>query len=203
MIGLLWLISLLTVATEAQPVSLAIVVQGNPETLRHADETQAALQNLLSRARPGDEFFSVLALDEPKLLADFTASPAGIGAGLAQVGKPRHNHLYDAMEFALRHLESAHNARRAVLVIASGEDVASRWKPAELVARMERGPVPLFVVSLIARYRDDLAPTWFELTRLARRSGGDWWEPGSFGKLDDTLKQVDFHRPSPARLSKP
>ena len=156
---LLWLIAMLTITAAAQPVSLAIVVQGNPDTLRHADETQAALQDLLSSARPGDEFFSVLALDEPKLLADFTTSPAQIGAGLLQAQAPRHNHLYDAMEFALRHLESAHNSQRAVLVIVSGEDVASRVKPNVLAAQIDHGPIPVFVVSLIPRYPDDFVPT--------------------------------------------
>jgi len=200
---LLWLVVMIATAASAQPVSLAIVVQGNPDTLRHADETQAALQDLLSRARPGDEFFSVLALDEPKLLADFTSSPAQIGAGLLQAQAPRHNHLYDAMEFALRHLEAAHNSQRAVLVIVSGEDVASRVKPNLLAAQIDHGPIPVFVVSLIPRYPDDFVPTWFELTRLATRSGGDWWELASYRKLGATLKRVDFHRRTTARVQKP
>lgn len=201
--ALLMVLALFASQAGGQPVSLAIVVQANPDTLRHADETQAALQHLLQGARPGDEFFTVLALDEPKLLVDFTTSPAMLGAGLAQSRPPRHNHLYDAMDYALRHLESAHNQRRALLVIASGEDVASRLKPKALAARINAGPVPLFLVSLIPRYPDDFAPTWFELTRMARRSGGNWWELASFRKLADTLKKIDFHRRSAARRGKP
>ena len=200
---LLMALAFCAATANAQPVSLAIVVQASPDTLRHADETQAALRDLLLRARPGDEFFSVLALDEPKLLADFTADPARIGVGLERTPAPRHNHLYDAMEFALRHLETARNPKRALLVIVSREDVASRLKPKALATQLHAGPVPLFVVSLIPRYPDDFVPTWFELTRMAARSGGDWWETASCRKLADTLRRVDFHRRGVVRNGKP
>jgi hypothetical protein len=196
---LLAVLALFAAAAGAQPVSLAIVVQGNRDTLRHADVTRAALSGLLQGARPGDEFLSVLALDEPKLLSDFTASADRIGEGLAAVRAAKSTRLYDAMEFALRRLEGAQNQRRALLVIVSGEDVASRTKPKAVAEQMSRGSVELFVISLIPRYRDDLAPTWFDLVRMARKSGGDWWEPASFRRLEETARRINLHRGEPKK----
>lgn len=172
------------------PVSVGIVLQPTPYLLQHVAEVQSALRAFLEQMRPGDEAFTVNSLERPVLGVGFTADPGAVVSSVSLPEARRRSHLYDGMEFALRYLENARNANRALLVIFSNDDVASDIPAKTVRAKILSAHIPTYVVSLYGRTPDDFAPTQFELTRVAIDSGGDIWEVMRPSRLPGIMAEV-------------
>ncbi|GEM_PF-6774403 len=178
---------------DREPVSVAIVVQGSRDMARNLVETQRALRSFLRHAQPGDEFFTVKGLEQPALGTGFTSDVDAIVSSIAMPDGTKRPMLFDAVEFALRYLKHARHSDRAVLVLMANEDVASTVKVKAMAPRVLAQHIPVYVASMYRRYANDLAPTFFEMLRLAEQSGGDMWEVYRFSDLDTTLAGVNFH----------
>lgn len=157
-------------------ISVGVVLQPTKYLQQHVADVQAALRAFLNQVRPGDELFTVNSLERPALGVGFTSDPGAIVSSVSLPETKRRSHLYDGIDFALQYLENARNPNRALLVVFSGDDVASETQARTVKARILAAHIPTYVVSLYPRTPDDFAPTLYELTRVAIDSGGDIWE---------------------------
>ena len=109
------------------------------------DTARLAAKAFWQSANTEDEAFLVVFSDRPELQVDFTSDFAEIQNGLLFAAAKGKTALIDAIHLAMRHLKSAHNSRRALLVITDGGDNNSRFSKGELLRfarEAKRPPAP-------------------------------------------------------------
>ncbi len=84
--------------------------------------------------------------------------------------------LYDAIAFALQHLQSGRNERKALVVISDGGDNCSKHSFNNLMRLIEESRVTIFTVGIFDSDEPDHNP--HVLKRIAGVSGGESFIPG-------------------------
>ena len=90
--------------------------------------------------------------------------------------------VYDAVAYSLRHLESAHQAKRTLIVVSDGADNASKTTLDELMKMIEASRATIYAVGLYDPEERDVNPK--VMKRIAAVSGGEFFEPA---KSEDVL----------------
>jgi VWFA-related protein len=90
--------------------------------------------------------------------------------------------LYDAIAYALKHLEYAHREKRTLIVVSDGGDNASTTTFPELMKMIEACRATIYTVGLYEPGDRDANPN--VMRKIAAVSGGEFFEPE---KLDDVL----------------
>ena len=178
---------------EDLPVTVGLVVDNSGSMLRKRPEVITAGLAFAKDSNPRDEFFVinfnnsvVRGLPERTL---FTDDLKALRAAL-YYGQPQgQTALYDAVAYALKHLEVSHQERRALIVVSDGGDNVSRTPLRELMRLIEASRATIYTVGLFDPEANDLNPR--VLRRFANASGGQYFEPA----LDEML-------PVFARISK-
>ena len=126
---------------EDLPVTVGLVVDNSGSMLRKRPEVITAGLAFAKESNPRDEFFVinfnnsvVRGLPERTL---FTDDLNALRAAL-YYGQPQgQTALYDAVAYALKHLELRHQERRALIVVSDGGDNVSRTPLGELLRLIE------------------------------------------------------------------
>jgi Ca-activated chloride channel homolog len=161
------------------PVTVGLVVDNSGSMLRKRAEVISAGLAFARESNPNDRFFVinfnnsvVRGLPERTLFTDnlqqlrnalFFGQPKGQTA------------LYDAVAYALRHLEFSHQERRALIVVSDGGDNVSQTSFRELMHFIEASRATIYTVGLFDPEANDLNPG--VLRRLAGISGGEYFQP--------------------------
>jgi Ca-activated chloride channel family protein len=90
--------------------------------------------------------------------------------------------LYDAVAYALRHLEYSHQEKRTLIVVSDGGDNVSTATFPVLMQLIEASRATIYTVGLYDSQDRDLNPT--VLRKMANVSGGEFFEPE---KLQDVI----------------
>jgi Mg-chelatase subunit ChlD len=114
------------VAGNNDAVSIGIVVDESSAMRTDALTVKQAVDRLVKPMRDDDEAFVVTARDKPELVQDFTSDPEEINRQLNHLKMKGKTPLFDSIMTALNHLDDASNDRKALVVLASGDDDASR-----------------------------------------------------------------------------
>ena len=83
--------------------------------------------------------------------------------------------LYDAVAYALKHLEYSHRDKRTLIVVSDGGDNVSQTSFPELLKMVQASRVTIYTVGLYDPEDHDLNPG--VLRKLASISGGEFFEP--------------------------
>ena len=165
--------------SEDLPVTVGLVVDNSGSMLRKRPEVVTAGLAFAKESNPRDEFFVinfnnsvVRGLPERTL---FTDDLQALRAAL-YFGQPQgQTALYDAVAYALKHLEFSHRERRALIVVSDGGDNVSRTPLHELMRLIEASRATVYTVGLFDPEANDLNPR--VLRRFASASGGQYFEP--------------------------
>jgi VWFA-related protein len=161
------------------PVTVGLVVDnsGSMETKR----PQVILAGLAfaKESNPKDEFFvinfnnSVTRGLPPDMM--FTDNLQILRNAL-YFGQPKgQTALYDAVAYALRHLEYGHRDKRTLIVVSDGGDNDSSISFTELMKIIESSRATIYTVGLLDPENRDLNPG--VLRKMASVSGGQFFEP--------------------------
>jgi Ca-activated chloride channel homolog len=174
------------------PVTIGLVVD-NSGSMRskRADIVLAGLA-FAKQSNPQDEFFvvnfnnavvrglpsRVLFTDDLQMLrgALYYGEPAGQTA------------LYDAIAYALKHLESSHRDKRTLIVVSDGGDNVSHLRLAELVKVIEASRATVYTIGLYDPFSNDLNPG--ALQKISKISGGQFFEPRSLSDVVPVFERI-------------
>jgi VWFA-related protein len=165
------------------PVTVGLVVDNSGSMSRKRPEVVMAGLAFARQSNARDEFFvinfnnSVMrGLPEKMLFTDDLQALRGA----LYLGQPKgQTALYDAIAYALKHLEFSHQDRRALVVVSDGGDNVSHIKLPELMRLIEASRATIYTIGLFDPQANDLNPR--VLRRFASVSGGEYFQPA----LDD------------------
>lgn len=163
------------------PVTVGLVVDnsGSMETKR----SQVILAGLAfaKESNPKDEFFvinfnnSVTRGLPPDMM--FTDNLQILRKALYFGQAKGQTALYDAVAYALSHLEYGHRDKRTLIVVSDGGDNASAISFADLMRIIESSRATIYTIGLLDPENRDLNPG--VLRKMAAVSGGQFFEPAA------------------------
>ena len=96
--------------------------------------------------------------------------------------------MYDAIAFALGHLESGRRDKRTLVVVTDGGDNCSKHNFKELTKLIEESRATIYTVGIFDPEDPDRNPG--VLKRIASISGGECFLPGEFNEIVPICKQI-------------
>ncbi|MDR3702674.1 MAG: VWA domain-containing protein [Candidatus Sulfopaludibacter sp.] len=179
---------------EDAPLSVGIVFDASGSMAGKLAKAREAVQELLKRANPEDEFFLVTFSGTAKVAVPFTGNAGDIAARLMFADSGGKTALLDAIYLGLHYMKNAGNARRALLVISDGGENDSRYSERELRAMLREGGVAVYAIGIYARGVPALPEEERSgpklLTDLAEQSGGRHFAVNSANELPGAAAKI-------------
>ncbi|MCS6983545.1 MAG: VWA domain-containing protein [Leptospiraceae bacterium] len=186
--------SLTTQKVAKEPLRMILVLDTS-RSIRPAhfkEEIKSAIAFV--KAKGEKDLVGIISFDDrPRLVADYSYDGERLAQNLKKVKQGgRHTAIYDALLFAFQKIEEGRkrfgDGRDAIIIFTDGREETSLIKMDDLVQRVERLQVPVFVAG--TGHRQKLKA----LTRLAKLSGGEAYHAASFQDLKKIfqLLQVIF-----------
>ena len=174
---------------EDSPVSIGLIFDTSGSMDGKLKQAREMVGRFCQSLNPEDEMFLVTVRKTVGLAMNYTSNCGDIQGALMFSKAEGLTALLDAVPLALRHLKTAHNRRKAILLISDGGDNASRIHKGEIRRLVQEAGVPIYVAAL-ARHTEVL-PSLEEaqgpalLRDVVMYSGGRYWE------IDDSRKLAD------------
>ncbi len=166
---------------EDAPVSVGLVVDHSRSMGPKLPEVAAAVSDFARSSNPQDEMFVVDFNDdvsiEPLGGKPFTNDPNELEKAVAGVSAQGRTALYDAVSVGLHHLQLAHWARKALIVVSDGGDNASHQKYSQVLALARQSQVLIYSIVLVDPNQEQDANPGL-LRRLCKETGGVAYFPG-------------------------
>jgi Ca-activated chloride channel homolog len=165
-------------STEPGPVSWGIVIDRSSKVLNwKGKEFADAAVRMVGSGTRDDEVFVLGFADQVQTLLDFTTDRTALANAIPAAPQGGGAAQYDAIAAGLDRFKSARHAKKVLLVVATGDDTASRINFSELASRVEGSGVIIHSPGIFKRligkerisrggYPDD------EIRRLAELTGG-------------------------------
>ena len=118
--------------SEDVPVSIGVIFDMSGSMADKIDKSRQAAVQFFRTANPQDEFFLVDFNDRAQLVSPFTESVDDLQNRLMYVGARGLTALYDGVYLGLSQMRSAHNTKKALLIISDGGDNHSRYTETEI-----------------------------------------------------------------------
>lgn len=173
------------------PFSVGLVFDTSGSMRGKMETARLAAKAFWQSANPEDEAFLVTFSERPELQVGFTRDFAEIQNGLLFAAPRGKTALIDAIDLAMRHLKSAHNSRRALLVITDGGDNNSRFSKGELLRFAREADVQIYGVGI---HDSPGSPEEMSgpqlLEELAAATGGQHFMVRSVNELPDIAARI-------------
>lgn len=177
--------------SEDAPCSVGLVFDTSGSMRNKMDKARLGARTFWEAANPEDEAFLVTFSNHPELQVGFTRDFAEIQSKLLFAAPKGTTALIDAVYLAMRRLKSAHNSRKALLVISDGGDNNSRYSKGELVRYAKEADVQIYGIGI----HED--PKTLEemsgpelLEELADATGGQHFMVRSADELPDIAARI-------------
>jgi Ca-activated chloride channel family protein len=162
-------------SNEDSPVTVGLVIDSSGSMQRKREAVIAAGLAFAQSSHPQDEMFTVhfnervwtgLPGNQP-----FTSDLSELRAALERSAARGRTAFFDAVTFALRHLETGHRQKKVLVVISDGGDNASTTTFEELLDRAHRADAVIYAIGLSDWYDREADPD--VLRDLAKATGGE------------------------------
>jgi len=147
---------------ENEPTSIGILVDAGTDTGDKADIVLTAVSRLLEALQPADEVFIAQYSDTAEFLSDFSTDRIALAAAMAGYSPGEGRAMHDAIAMGLIRMRSAQHEKKALIVIADGDDEGSRTTgDATLLAARREGVAvhALLLIPQAQRWRPTFAAT--------------------------------------------
>ena len=174
------------------PVTIGLVVDNSGSMRAKRPEVILAGLAFAKQSNPKDEFFvvnfnnSVVRGLPPRM--PFTDDLQTLRAALYYGQPTGQTALYDAIAYALKHLELAHRDQRTLIVVSDGGDNVSRIGFPELMKMIESSRATIYTVGLYDPEHHDLNPG--VLRKLSAISGGRFFEPQTLSEVVPVFERI-------------
>jgi Ca-activated chloride channel homolog len=179
-------------ASVDNPVTVGLVMDNSGSMRGKRPEVVTAGLAFAKFSNPQDEFFVinfnnsvVRGLPPP---TPFTDNLQALRAAL-YFGEPvGQTALYDAIAYALRHLDLGHRDKRTLIVVSDGGDNVSHLSLSELMQSVVASRATIYTVGLFNPDSRELNPG--VLRKLANVTGGEYFEPKTLDQIIPTLEKI-------------
>jgi Ca-activated chloride channel family protein len=130
------------------PCSVGVIVDTSGSMYRQLDAAKSAVRAFLDTAEARDEAFSMTFADRPAIHSGFTADITAVWNSIQYTRAGGSTALLDTLYLALSRMRSAHNPRRALLVVSDGMDNHSRYSKSELMRVAMEADAQIYSVSI-------------------------------------------------------
>ncbi len=173
-------------------VTVGLVVDNSASMRFKRPEVIMAGLTFAKESNPKDDFFVVNFNNHvysglPKGL-NFTDQLAVLHRALYYGEPVGQTALYDAIAFALKHLELSARDFRTLVVVSDGGDNVSKVSFPELLKLIESSRATIYTVGLLDPNDSDLNPG--VLRKIAGVSGGEFFEPTNLDQVMPVLDQI-------------
>jgi len=147
---------------ENEPTSIGILVDAGTDTGDKADIVLTAVSRLLEALQPADEVFIAQYSDTAEFLSDFSTDRIALAAAMAGYAPGEGRAMHDAIAMGLIRMRSAQHEKKALIIIADGDDEGSRTTGDAILLAARREGVAVHALLLIPqaqRWRPTFAAT--------------------------------------------
>jgi Ca-activated chloride channel family protein len=199
-------------AIEDVPVSIGFLFDASASMAGKLRKSQEAVVSFLETANAADEFFLVQFNDQVELRLDLTKQTEELQKQLRFVHAQGRTALLDAIHYSIGQIHSAHNLRRALIIVSDGGDNCSRHSVRELKNLVRESDVQIYAMGIFDAF-DTRSRTPEELSgpsllrEVTQQSGGKMFEindlrdlPNVASKIGETLRNQYVLGYSPSKV---
>jgi Ca-activated chloride channel family protein len=174
------------------PVAIGLVMDDSGSMKFKRPDVITAGLVFIGASNPQDQIFVVNFNDKVRRGlpegVPFTDDIRLLGAALSKDAAQGQTALYDAVAFALGHLESGRRAKKALIVVSDGGDNCSRRNFKEVMQLVQESRATLYTVGIFAPDDPDRNPHVLE--RMASVSGGESFLPDKLAEITPICKKI-------------
>jgi Ca-activated chloride channel family protein len=174
------------------PVAVGLVMDDSGSMLSKRPDVITAGLVFIGASNPRDQIFVVNFNDKVRcgLPADvaFTDDIHLLGAALSRDLAQGQTALYDAIAFALRHLESGRRSKKALVLVSDGGDNCSTHNFKEVMRLIQESRATIYTVGVFDPDDPDRNPQ--VLNRIAQVSGGETFLPAVIDDVTPICKKI-------------
>ena len=174
------------------PVTVGLVMDDSGSMRNKRPEVVMAGLAFAKSSNPQDEFFvvnfnnSVVRGLPPHV--PFTDDLQILRAGLYYGEPVGQTALYDAIAYALKHLDQGHRDKRTLIVVSDGGDNVSQLSLSQLMAQVVASRATIYTVGLFDQENRELNPG--VLRKLAGVSGGEYFQPAALDQVLPVFEKI-------------
>jgi VWFA-related protein len=176
--------------SEDAPVSIGIVFDASGSMEPKLSKARQAMNCLLDRANPDDEFFLVKFNSQARIVVPMTSQFGQIRAQASALEARGGTALLDGIRLAMAEMKRARYSRKALIIISDGEDNSSRWTVPELNAAVREQDVLIYAIGLTdSEYSFNNSGAAL-LRAIASQTGGRSFEVKKVKQLPDVTTTI-------------
>src|SRR5277367_3529297 len=145
-----------TFSAEDVPISIGVIFDYSGSMANKAAKAREAAIQFFKTANPADEFFLVSFNEHAELSSSFTNSVEDLQSRMLLTAPKGRTALLDAIYLGLSQMRSAHNAKRALLILSDGGDNHSRYTENDIKRLVKEADTQLYAIGIFdpAGYRN-------------------------------------------------
>ena len=182
-------------SSEDVPVSIGVIFDLSSSMSNKVDKARQAAVQFYKTANPQDEFFLVSFADRAQLTSRFTNSVEELQTRMMYTAAKGRTALMDGIYLGLSQMRSAHNAKRALLIISDGGDNHSRYNESDIKNFVKEADVQIYAIGIFdplstrSRTSEELnGPSL--LNELTEMTGGRVFPVENLNDLPDTAAKI-------------
>jgi Ca-activated chloride channel homolog len=174
------------------PVTVGLVMDDSGSMLHKRSDVINAGLVFVGASNPQDQIFVVNFNDKVRrglpATVPFTDDLNLLRSALSRDAPQGQTALYDAVAFALKHLESGRRDKKTLVVVSDGGDNVSTHSLKELMQLVQQSRATIYTVGIFAPDDPDRNPHVLE--RMTRISGGESFLPGDPDQVIPICKKI-------------
>jgi VWFA-related protein len=175
-----------------EPVTVGLVIDESGSMRSKHDQVITAGLSFIGASNPNDQMFVVNFNDTVRsgLPPDipFSDDLAVLHAALSRNRPEGQTALYDAIAFALEHLEQGQRAKKMLVVVSDGGDNRSTRTLSQVMKLIQASHATIYTVGIYDRDDTDHNPE--VLKRIANAGGGEWFLPQLVEQIGPICKKI-------------
>ncbi|HEY4682532.1 MAG TPA: VWA domain-containing protein [Candidatus Acidoferrales bacterium] len=183
-------------SSEDVPISLGVIFDVSGSMSNKLDKSRMAALQFLKTANPADEFFLVTFSDRAVQQTSFTSSVEEVQSRLMFTRAKGRTALLDGIYLGLNQMRSAHNARRALLIISDGGDNHSRYNENDIKRFVKESDVQLYSIGIFnpigTRPTSEEVTGPMLLSSLTETTGGRSFAVQNIDDLPDVATKISI-----------
>ncbi len=175
-----------------EPVTVGLVIDESGSMRSKNDQVITAGLTFIGASNPNDQMFVVNFNDTVRsgLPANipFSDQLSELHAALS-LNKPQgQTALYDAIAYALQHLEHGQREKKTLVVISDGGDNRSRHTLPDVMKLIQESHATIYTVGIYDPDDADHNPA--VMKRIANAGGGEWFLPKSLDEIGPICRKI-------------
>jgi Ca-activated chloride channel homolog len=164
---------------EDNPVTVGLVLDCSTSMQRKRDAVIAAGLAFARSSHPADELFTVNFNEQVwsglPASVPFTTDVEQLRAALQRSSARGRTAMFDAVQFALKHLQKGQRQKKVLILVSDGGDNASRATLQDVLGAALRADAVIYAISIYDQYDSGAKPD--VLRKLTRATGGKAYFP--------------------------